>query len=68
MDYLPGDTLDQFFTLNFYTISIYTKIYLIMQVLQALRFVNNYGIVHLDVKETNIILLKRMICKLIDFG
>ena len=39
-----------------------------MQILQALRFVGNYGIVHLDVKETNIIVLKRMVCKLIDFG
>jgi serine/threonine protein kinase len=68
LDYLPGDTLDTFLAFNKHTVSIYTKIYFFIQILQALRFVGNHGIVHLDVKENNIIVLKNMVCKLIDFG
>lgn len=68
MDYLPGETLDKFISLNSCTISTPTKLWLIFQVTQALRFISQFGIVHLDVKEANVIVMKKMICKLIDFG
>ncbi len=42
--------------------------YLILQILQSLRFISGFGVVHLDVKENNIMVLKKLICKLIDFG
>lgn len=47
---------------------MYTKVYLSLQILQGLRFINSFGVVHLDIKEANIIILRRMICKLVDFG
>lgn len=48
--------------------SISTKYYILVQILQGLRFVNQLGIVHLDVKELNVVVLRNTICKLIDFG
>lgn len=50
------------------TISLCTRLYLLGQVLQGLRFINQYGVVHLDVKETNVIVMRRLVCKLVDFG
>lgn len=39
-----------------------------LQVVQALRFISQFGIAHLDVKEANIIVMKNLICKVVDFG
>ena len=50
------------------TMSLFSKHYILVQILQGLRFVNQLGIVHLDVKELNVLVLKNIICKLIDFG
>ena len=50
MDYLPGDTLDDFVTYNSRTISALTKFIILLQILQTLRFLSSNGVVHLDIK------------------
>jgi serine/threonine protein kinase len=54
--------------MNGFSISNITKLWLMLQVVQALRFISQFGVVHLDVKETNVIVMKKLICKVLDFG
>jgi serine/threonine protein kinase len=68
MDYLPGDTLDNFLAYNSRTISALTKFYILLQILQTLRFLSSNGVVHLDIKEKNIIIMKNIVSKIFDFG
>jgi serine/threonine protein kinase len=44
-----------------------TKIYVMFSLAQALRCLQEYRVVHLDLKPANILMQKMMI-KLIDFG
>ncbi len=37
-------------------------------IMQSLRFLSSYDIAHMDLKPSNIIVAKRMMIKLIDFG
>lgn len=37
-------------------------------IMQSLRFLSSYDIAHMDLKHSNIIVAKRMMIKLIDFG
>lgn len=68
MDYIQGETLDAFLDNNQNTISLFSKVFILLQIIQACRFLMQFGIVHLDLKELNIIVTKRMGIKLIDFG
>ena len=67
-DYLPFPTLADYTTKNTDTISYQTKIYLGYIIAQGLRYLQEYQITHLDLKPSNIMLFKRMMIKLIDFG
>jgi serine/threonine protein kinase len=67
-DYIPFPTLADYTTKNRDTLSYQTKIYLGYIIAQGLRYLQEYQIAHLDLKPSNIMLFKRMMIKLIDFG
>lgn len=50
------------------TISLWTKICLLLNVLHGLRYLTNYEIVHLDLKPINILVCRQLITKIIDYG
>lgn len=50
------------------TMSYQTKIYFCSMIAQALRYLQEYQITHLDLKPSNIMLSSKMIVKIIDFG
>lgn len=68
MEFFAYPTLNDYCALNQRSMSFLTKIHLASLVMQSLRFLSSYDIVHLDLKPSNIIVSKRMITKLIDFG
>jgi serine/threonine protein kinase len=45
-----------------------TKLYLLLNIVLAMRFLISKEIVHLDLKPTNVIVTKQLIPKIIDFG
>jgi serine/threonine protein kinase len=68
MEHLPYLNLNEFTEVHKFSISFLTKIHLSLLIVSALQILRNSGIVHLDLKPSNIIVGKRMIIKLIDFG
>jgi len=68
LDYIDYPSFKEYHDNNSETISLQTKIHLAFTVVQALRYLRSYGIVHLDCKPSNILLYKNMLIKLIDFG
>lgn len=68
MEFIQGDELDFFILARSQTISLWTKIYLLLNLTHSLRFLANYHIVHLDLKPINVIVCKQLMTKLIDFG
>jgi serine/threonine protein kinase len=68
MDFIPYSNLKDYLRDNYRSISTYTKIYLLLSITQALRFVRDHRIVHLDLKPNNIMIFTNLVIKLIDFG
>ena len=68
MEFIQGDELDLFILARMETISLWTKICLLLNLVHALRFLTNYKISHLDLKPINVIVCRKLITKLIDFG
>ncbi len=49
-------------------LSFSSKIYLLINVLQALRLIKDYNVVHMDISPSNILVNSNYITQLIDFG
>lgn len=68
VDYISNPNLSDYISKNRESLSLNTKIYFILMIGQALRYLKEYKIAHLDLKPSNIMTHKRLILKLIDFG
>lgn len=68
MDYIPSRNLKEFLHVGATSVSLLTKLYLIFSIIQSLRYIRDYRIVHLDLKPNNIMIFVNMLIKLIDFG
>lgn len=68
IDYLKGENLDEYATNNKEYLSFWTKIFLVRNIVNGLRFIMNYKIVHLDLKPANIIVTYDLLAKIIDFS
>ena len=63
-----GEPHADYISKNRESLSLNTKIYFILMIGQALRYLKEYKIAHLDLKPSNIMTHRRLILKLIDFG
>lgn len=68
MEYLQGEELDFFVLARNETISLWTKVCLLLNLVHGLRYLSNYEIVHLDVKPINVLVCRQLITKIIDYG
>jgi len=68
MDLIPFPNLSTYFKDNKYSMSINTKIYIVLMLTQGLRYLKQYKIVHLDLKPSNIMTHRNLALKIIDFG
>ena len=67
MELIAGDELDTFIEKQL-TLSLWSKVYVLLNILQGLRHLVSQKIVHLDLKPSNIIVGRNYITKIIDFG
>lgn len=53
---------------NKQTLSIYSKLHLLANIANGLRFLKKQGIVHMDLNPRNILVAPGLLTKIIDFG
>jgi len=68
MEHLPFPTLNEYAEIHKTSLSFLTKIHLACLIIHGLQTLKSNAIVHMDLKPSNVIVGKRMITKLIDFG
>lgn len=68
MDFIPFKSLRDHMKSNSQSMSLNNKIYLIFSIIQSLRYIRDFRIVHLDLKPNNIMIFCNLLIKLIDFG
>jgi hypothetical protein len=68
MDYIPFKNLGDYLRSARLSLSLLSRLYLMFSIVQALRYLRDYRIVHLDLKPNNIMIFCNMLVKLIDFG
>lgn len=68
MEMLDGDELDYYAALRSESITLVTKIQLLINIIHGLRQIHICDIVHLDLKPINILVCRGLITKIIDFG
>lgn len=57
LEYYPFKSLDHFKNVYGYTMSLNTKLYILYQVAQAIKFLKDNQIYHLDLKPGNILVI-----------
>lgn len=67
MEYVDGVTLDKYLEKNG-KVELQKAVDLIIQCLKALAYAHSHGIVHRDVKPSNILIVKDSVVKITDFG
>jgi serine/threonine protein kinase len=68
MDWYMHKSLDLYIKNNKISTSLLTKLYLLCQVIQGLRFLRDNKIVHMDMKPQNVLVGKGLLLRLTDFG
>ena len=68
MDYIQYPTLQDFLLMRHSTLSLSGKINLAVHITNAIRFLEEYQITHLDLSSVNILVVKDNLIKIIDFG
>ena len=68
MEFLPDGNLVEFIRGRKKCTSLLTKLYLLFSISSALRHLEGYKIVHLDIKPNNVMLSPGLQIKIIDFG
>jgi serine/threonine protein kinase len=68
MELFTDGNLVEYLRHRYHFLSLLTKLYLMFSITMALRFLETYKIVHLDLKPNNIMLAPGLMIKLIDFG
>lgn len=65
---IDGEELDFYIAARGETMSLWTKLYLMINVLHGLRHLLEYSTIHLDLKPINIMVCAGLITKIIDYG
>ena len=70
MEYIVGNELDFFLVCRKETISLQTKLCLLLNIVNGMRHLASHSITHLDLKPINIMVCKNnfLITKIFDFG
>lgn len=68
MEFVNGEPLDVFLKQRKATVSLRTKLFLLLNIVHGMRFLISREIVHLDLKPSNVLIDKKLIPKIIDFG
>lgn len=68
MDFLPDGNLGRYLRYRFKFLSLLSKLYLMFSITMAVRYMEIYNIVHLDLKPNNVMLAPGLLIKIIDFG
>lgn len=56
MDYIPSLTLKELMQVSRNYLSLHSKLVILLSVVQALRSIDKFNIVHLDLKPSNIMM------------
>jgi serine/threonine protein kinase len=67
MEYLPGHSLEKLIALRV-SMSLGTRLSFMIQLCEALDYAHRHGVIHRDVKPLNVIVLKGIRLKVLDFG
>jgi serine/threonine protein kinase len=68
MECIRHPTLCEYLLERRESLALQSKLYLAVMIAQALRYLQDYRIAHLDLKPENVMLFRELTIKLIDFG
>ena len=63
-----SQTLDVYMEKIALSVSLWSKIRILLNIVFGMKHLMDYNIVHLDLKPTNILVYKFLVTKIIDFG
>jgi serine/threonine protein kinase len=67
-DYVQQPNLIEYVLFHKHSLSLSSKIFILFMLIQGLRYLKLFGIVHLDLKPNNVMISRTMMVKIIDFG